>query len=299
MKIILTAALLFLYNLSFGQTRMTITVKDQQCDILGYTMDPDASGNKQSISLFGPMQNADVIFQMAYQTAVPISTISISVKDAATSDNTTIKLFDVTVYGLKQYLSSYSSGAFSVSPSGNANTELKCKFKRIEIHQGTSSNNQENNNDKNSMRNVNAEMQQSWEMKMDSSTTGVGGAITMQLPKGLGYTTHIEFYEAGDTKKRVASWFGNNESRLLPGSYDIVVDGKYTIKNVPVEAGKKTRLKMGVFKVTNYGTIEIENSSQKFSRGGPFSMLLPEGTYYLNGNKKTPIVIKDGNLTQL
>jgi hypothetical protein len=26
---------------------------------------------------------------------------------------------------------------------------------------------------------------------------------------------------------------------------------------------------------------------------------LPEGTYYLNGNKKTPIVIKDGNLTQL
>lgn len=299
MKIISVAVLLFLYNISFGQTKMTMTVKDKQCDILGYTMDPDASGNKQSISLFGPMQNADVIFQMAYQTAVPISTISISVNDAATSDNTTIKLFDVTVYSLKQYLSSYSNGVFSVSSSDNSNTELKCRFKKIEIHQGTPSNNQENKNDKNSMKNMNAEMQQSWEMKMDSSVTGVGGAITMQLPKGLGYSTHIEMYEAGDTKKRVASWFGNNEARLLPGFYDVVVDKDYTIKNVPVEKGKKTRLKMGVFKVTNYGTIEIESSNQKFSRGGPFSMLLPEGTYYLNGNKKTPIVIKDGSLTQL
>jgi hypothetical protein len=149
------------------------------------------------------------------------------------------------------------------------------------------------------MINRNAEMQQSWEMKMDSSVTGLGGAIIMQLPKGLAYNTHIKIFEAGETKKIAASWFGNNAAKLLPGLYDVVVDDDYTIRNVPVEAGKKTRLKMGVFKITNYGTVEIENSNQKFSRGGPFSMLLPEGTYYLNGNKKVPVVIKDGQLTAL
>jgi hypothetical protein len=140
--LLLLIASLFLCTCIFSQAKMIMTVKDAQCDILGYAMDPDASGNKQSISLFGPMQNTDAIFQMAYQSEVPISVISISVKDE-TSDNTTIKLFDVTVYSLKQYLSSYSNGVFSVSSSGNANTELKCKFKRIEIHQGTPSNNQE------------------------------------------------------------------------------------------------------------------------------------------------------------
>lgn len=110
----------------------------------------------------------------------------------------------------------------------------------------------------------------------------------------------MEFYDAGDAKKPVASWFGNNKAKLLPGLYDIVVDKKYTIKNVPVELGKQTRLKMGVFMVSGYSSFEIENSNhQKFTYASPFKILLPEGTYYINGKKKTPVVIKDGELTEL
>ncbi|MFL5773195.1 MAG: hypothetical protein ACJ75F_08555 [Flavisolibacter sp.] len=140
---------------------------------------------------------------------------------------------------------------------------------------------------------------QPWEMKLDPTIKGIGGEVTMQLPKELKFQTHVKFFEAGDTKNAVASWFGNNKAKLSPGLYDVVVDDKYTVRNVPVEAGKQTRLKMGVFKVTGYGTIEIESSDhRKFSTAGPFSKILPEGTYYINGKTKFPIVIKDGELTE-
>ena len=87
----------------------------------------------------------------------------------------------------------------------------------------------------------------------------------------------------------------------MPGLYDVVIDSRDTLKNVPVELGKQTRLKMGVFMVSGYTSPTIENSSthQKFTYGAPFKILLPAGTYYLNGNKKVPIVIKDGELTEL
>ena len=141
---------------------------------------------------------------------------------------------------------------------------------------------------------------QPWEIKMDPTIKGVGGEITLQMPKELRYNTHMEFYDAGDAKKPVASWFENNKAKLLPGLYNIVVDKKYTIQNVPVELGKQTRLKMGVFMVSSYGSYEIENSNhQKFTYAPPFKILLPEGTYYINGKKKTPVVIKDGELTEL
>jgi hypothetical protein len=142
--------------------------------------------------------------------------------------------------------------------------------------------------------------EQSWDIKMDSSLTGIGGQIMMEIPKDAKFQTHIKIFEAGDTKKIAASWFGNNKSKLLPGLYDVAVDDKYTITNVPVEAGKKTRLRMGVLQINNYGSVQIENSDhQKFSYAPPFKIVLPEGTYYLNGNKKIPIVIKDGEVTKL
>ena len=148
---------------------------------------------------------------------------------------------------------------------------------------------------------IDAKTTQSWETHPDPTIKGVGGEISLQLPKGLRYNTNLEFYQAGDKKNRVASWFGENKAKLLPGLYDVVIDSRDTIKNVPVELGKQTRLKMGVFMVSGYSNYIIENSNthQKFTYGAPFKILLPEGTYYLNGNKKVPVVIKDGELTEL
>ena len=295
--LLLVIVLSLLCTCIFSQAKMIMTVKDQKCDILGYTMDPEASGNKQSISIFGPMQNTDAIFQYAYESANPINTIVILITDPASHNNTIITLTNTTVYGFKKYLSSYSNGIFNVSSSGNSNTELKCKFEKIEIRQGST-----NQDDKNiNTKNTKAAFQQAWEMKMDSTVTGIGGEIIMQLPKGLSYSTHMEFYEAGDAKKRVASWFGNNHAKLLPGLYNIVVDNKYTIANVPVEQGKETILHMGVLQWSGYGTVTLENADhQKFSYAPPFKIVLPEGTYYIVGKKQpNTIVIANGNLTAL
>src|SRR5205809_76856 len=44
---------------------------------------------------------------------------------------TSMKLTNATVYGLKQYVSTYSNGIFSISSTGTINTEIKCKFKSI------------------------------------------------------------------------------------------------------------------------------------------------------------------------
>ena len=300
MKIFLLTAACILYHASLGQTKMVMTVKEIKSEILGYAMDPDGSGNKQSISLFGPMQNSYAIFQYAYQSTDPINSIVVVVSNPGSSE-ITIKLSDVTVYAIKEYVSAYSNGIFNISSTGNANTELKCKFKKIEIQQGSAADNQGMDNESTSIKNKDAaDLQKPWDIVMDSAVTGIGGTIFMQLPKSLSYSTHMEFYEASDSTKRVASWFGNNKARLKPGLYDVVVDDKYTIRNVPVETGKRTRLRMGVFKVTSYGTVEIESSNhQKFSTAGPFSKLLPEGTYYINGKKKFPVVIKDGEVTEL
>ena len=149
--------------------------------------------------------------------------------------------------------------------------------------------------------NLNGKTEQKWDMQLDPSLKGLTGEVTMQIPKEVGFNTHMEFYETGDTKKPVASWFGNNKAKLLPGLYDIVIDKKYIIKNVPVEQGKQTRLKMGVLQWSGYGSIVLEDANhQKFSYGAPFKKVLPVGTYTIVGRKQKPntFVITDGKLTE-
>jgi hypothetical protein len=201
------------------------------------------------------------------------------------------------VYAIKQYLSNYTNGSFIVSSSGQMNAEIKCRFDKIVTQQGGSQKVPMTDPGNLAMDNMTT---QKWEVRTDPNVTGVGGKVSLQLPEGTNYHTHLEFFDAADTKNRVASWFGNNENDLLPGQYNVMVDGKYTIRNVPVEKGKTTRLKMGVFTVGNYGGVQIENSDhEKFSYSGPFSILLPEGTYYINGKKDHPVLIKDGTVTKL
>ena len=295
MKKLITACC-FLSAIIFTQNSLAQNSKTNS--ILGYAMDPEGTGDKKSISLLGSMENSILDFQLSYESGNPINTVIFLLTDPDPSNNTKITLTGATVYGLKQYSSTYSNGIFNISSSGNINTEVKFKFQKIEIKKGSS-----NTVPAKDLDNLilNTKTTQSWEIHPDPNIKGVGGEIVMQIPDKLGGRTHMEFYTAGDYKNRVASWFGNNKERLLPGLYNVVIDSRDTIKNVPVELGKQTRLKMGVFSVSGYRGQIIENSSnhQKFTYGAPFSILLPEGTYYLNGNKKVPIVIKDGELTEL
>jgi hypothetical protein len=294
---LLPALFLFSYSHSISQSKITITVNGKHDDIFGYAMNPDGSDIK-SISIFGGMQNLTSVLQMSYMGGTAIPSVIISETGATAADSVIIRLTNVTVYGLKQYASDYTNGSFTLSSSGNVNTEIRCRFQSMHIQQSSGSQ-QIHVIDPGKIA-INNMASQKWEMQTDASVTGLGGKVTLQLPDGTSYHTHLEFYDVADNKTRVASWFGNNENNLLPGSYNVVVDGKYTIRNVPVEKGKTTRLKMGIFSVDNYGGVQIENSDhEKFSYSGPFSILLPEGTYFINGRKDHPVFIKDGTVTKL
>ena len=274
---------------------MIMTVKDQKCDILGYAMDPDGSGNKQSISLLGPMQNAETIFQLSYASGNPIGNIVISITNPSSAENTTITLTDVTVYGIKEYLSNYSNGIFNISSNGNANTELKCRFNKIEFQSGsgTGSSNEKGNIQSGNLKD---HTDQKWEMQTDPSLTGVTGQLVLQMPKEIPIISHLQAFAAGDTKA-AASWFGNNKSNLMPGTYDIVIE-KYKLSNVPIEKGKTTRLKVGLLNFTPRQSVTIvDGNQQKFTMAGPFKIVLPVGTYYIDGKKDQAFVMKDGEQT--
>ena len=296
MKIILLiAASCFLANYTFAQTRMIMTVKDQKCDILGYAMDPDGSGNKQSISLLGPMQNAESIFQLSYASGNPIASIVISITNADPAEYTTITITDATVYEIKEYLSNYTNGIFNISSNGIANTELKCKFSKIEFHtgSGTGSPSQKGNIPSGNLKD---HTEQRWEMQPDPSLKGATGQLVLQMPKEIPIRSHLQAFKAGDTKAAV-SWFGNNKSNLMPGSYDIVIE-KYKLSNVPIEKGQTTRLKVGLLNFTPRQPVTIvDGNQQKFTMAGPFKIVLPVGTYYIDGKKDQAFIMKDGEQT--
>jgi len=291
----LIVASYLLGNCAFAQSKMIMTVKDQKCDILGYAMDPDGSGNQKSISIFGPMQNAETIFQLSYASGNPIGNIVISISNPSSPANTTITLTEVTVYGFKQYLSTYANGIFNISSNGNENAELKCKFNKIETH--TSSGTESGISKENIMgENLNATTDQKWEMQTDPKLTGVTGQLVLQMPKEIPIRSHLQAFAAGDSKA-ATSWFGNNTGKLLPGSYDIVIE-KYKLSNVPIEKGKTTRLKVGLLNFTPRQPITIvDGNQQKFTMAGPFKIVLPVGTYYIDGKKDKAFTMKDGEQT--
>jgi len=270
---------------SFGQDKMVMTINGKQNDILGYAMDPDGTGDTRSISILGPMQNSLTALQMSYASANPISTIYITISEPG-KQVTSMKITDATVYALKQYVSNYSNGVFSISSSGTVNTEIKCKFKILLTRVGDVNINDDvpgmNNN-------------KPWEIIPDDKLKGMSGQLRYHMPDFAMYT-HTEVFDAG-TEKRVGSFFGDGSQDLLPGQYDIML-GKYRINAVPIEKGKITLLKLGGFEYSNYGGVEIvDDKNQKITHAGPFKILLPAGTYTIGGNKRKSFVIKDGEVT--
>lgn len=282
MKTFLFLLTAFIFSSSFSQTKMVMTINGKQNDIIGYAMDPDGTGNTRSISILGSMQNSLTTLQMSYASANPISAIHITTSEPD-KPPITMKLTDATVYALKQYISTYANGVFNISSGGSINTEIKIKFKIIFLNEGDNGD-APGKNDK-----------QQWEIIPDEKLKGMSGQLRYHMPDFASYT-HTEIFEVG-ANKRVGSFFGDGSQDLLPAHYDIML-GNYRIKNVPVEKGKITLLKIGGFEYSNYGGVEIvDDKNQKISHSGPFKILLPVGNYYINGDKKKAFAIKDGEVT--
>jgi hypothetical protein len=137
---------------------------------------------------------------------------------------------------------------------------------------------------------------QAWEMQTDPSLKGVTGQLVLQMPKEIPIRSHLQAFAAGESKA-ATSWFGNNVGKLMPGSYDIVIE-KYKLSNVPIEKGKTTRLKVGLLNFTPRQPVTIvDGNQQKFTMAGPFKIVLPVGTYYIDGKKDRAFVMKDGEQT--
>ncbi len=272
---------------SFSQTKMVMTIEGKQNELLGYTMDPDGSGDGKSISLLGSVQNSLPALQLSYASGNPISSIYISIAEPG-KPFTSITLTDATIYAIKGYTSTYTNGVFSISSGATLNTEIKCKYKKIEMKQGDAA----INDDIPGIKEKNP-----WEIRADDKLKGMSGQLRYHMPDFASYA-HTEVFKAG-TKEKTGNFFGNGHLDLLPGKYDILL-GKYRISNIPVEKGKITLLKLGGFNYSNYGSVDIaDENNQHISHAGPFKILLPPGTYYLNGDRKKPIVIKDGEITTL
>ena len=138
---------------------------------------------------------------------------------------------------------------------------------------------------------------QPWEMQIDAALTGVTGQMVLEMPKNIKFMSHLQAFRSGESQA-AASWFGNSKSRLTPGLYDVKVE-KYIIRNVPIEKGKTTRLKMGFLQYSPRGSVRIVDANQQeFAMAGPFKIALPPGIYYINGRKDQTFVIKDGELTE-
>lgn len=302
MKIfLLFIAALFFCDLSIGQSKVNT--------IYGFTLDPDGKGDRSSISLLGSMENSWKNLYMSFLAASPIDSVVFLMTDSDPSNNKKIILRGATVYALKQYTSTFSNGIFNVSYSGNINTEVKIKFHGMFIMAGSSNTSQTNDpvnpvlkdianlnpNETSQTEKLNTGTQP-WEIFTDNTLTGVTGQLVFEMPTNISYA-HLKVFESGDTKM-VASLFGNGKSKLIPGNYDLMLD-KYSIKNVPIEVGKTTRLKIGRLNYSPRGSVRIVDANkQEFSMGGPFKIALPPGTYYVDGKKEHSFVIKDGEVTE-
>src|SRR6267154_1701965 len=99
MKTFLFLSAAFFCASTFSQTKMVMTINGKTNEILGYTMDPDGSGDTRSMSILGSMQNSLAPLQISYQAATPISSIHISISEPG-MPFTTITLMDVTIYAI-------------------------------------------------------------------------------------------------------------------------------------------------------------------------------------------------------
>ncbi|NWG28516.1 MAG: hypothetical protein HXY48_08280 [Ignavibacteriaceae bacterium] len=89
---------------------------------------------------------------------------------------------------------------------------------------------------------------------------------------------------------------------LAPGLYNFRLN-TITVKNVPIEKGKETRLKVGYINIVSEGRWELRSEDkEKFQTSGDKQkkLVLPVGNYHLKlGEQLFPIKINDGETIEM
>lgn len=292
-KVIVILLVSGIHSYSSAQSKMIISINGKESDIFGYSLEP-STGTPKEISMFGPMQNAGTVFQAALLTANLITGITISITDANTGTST-ISLTGVKVETLKQYLSTYSNGSFTISAGGNVNTEVKCQFNKIELTNGSSENTNNKTSTLNNVDNKKTASNGSWELN-PNGLKGAAGRILVNLPADL--PVLIGFYDTND--KYLSSEDKSLPVSFPPGGYNIQISSVKLI-NVPVQKGMDTKIYAGTLNVVTLSAWQVfDDTKKKYYHGGstPEKVGLPAGNYQLlvNGIFQ-PVVVKNGETT--
>ena len=280
------------HYLTLAQSKMVMTVDNKECDILGYTLN-SSSGSSKEINIFGPIQNATTVFSEAFASSNPIPEVELDISDQ-NSGETTIKLSQVTVKEVQEYVSDYSNGMFIVSSGGTPNTEVKCQYEKIEII----SNSPGNKNDRQKadvlMNNpLSSNISEAkWQIKA-GDMKGVNGKVSVSLPDDV--KQEIKVYSSADNKY-LGTFEKGKTILLFPGNYNISISNA-SIEKVPVQKAMDTRLKAGTLNLTSTANYQLYDVSKKYlgTFKGPVKVGLPVGSFQLSlNNQFVPVTIKDG-----
>jgi len=291
--------ILFLCSITLSaQTKMILSMDGKQSDLFGYVLD-EPSGNSREITMFGPLQNAAQSFEFGLEAGKLLPAVNLTITDAVTG-TTAIHLTNLTVLAVKQFISTYTNGSFAISPGGNVNTEVKCRFEKIEIKSG-------NNTEQKSVKENSAlsKFVDRWELVPNEGLKGMTGRIVVKMPAPS--RVLMKIYKTGDMKQS-DTWhesnFANKDNmasgNYLPGYYDIAIWNE-RLDSIRVESGNDTRLKVGVLDVNLKGTWRIldENKKELYHLSLHEKVLLPVGNYFVaTGIIEQPVTVKDGEIVR-
>ncbi len=277
-----------------AQTKMTLTLDGKESDVLGYSFEP-STGISKEISIFGPMQNAATTLEMDFLAGKRIPVISIRITEANT-ETITINLMGVSILAFKQHISTYSNGSFTVSPGGNMNIEIKCKFENTGIQYSLS----EKVNDKSGTPGINTSNNtndstnnKKWEIKANPSLKGATGRLLLNLPADA--ECFIYIYAYGDKKQL----YGTSKDRvfsLMPGLYDILISSA-SLQEVAIQKGMDTRIRAGILNISSSTAWELYDETGKVRITGASKASkigLPVGNYQLKmAGAFQSVMIKD------
>jgi len=137
-----------------------------------------------------------------------------------------------------------------------------------------------------------------WIMIPNPDRVGLG-RIVVEAPEDT--EIYVAIFKAGE-EERLEDSSKSRAFDLLPGQYDVKINGGAIVESVPVRQQTDTRIRMGIFSITtdSYWAIFDEDKAVKlFDASSGKKVSLPIGQYFLKvGNVFTPITIHDAQTTQ-
>jgi hypothetical protein len=141
-----------------------------------------------------------------------------------------------------------------------------------------------------------------YEVVANPELKGRLGRIVLGFAEGVKLeSTRTAFYQAGKSSS-VRTGYGAITAEMMPGSYDIEVNGK-KLADIPVEAGKDTRIRSGALRLhgspsTRFVIYEAGAAANIHVAYGNAEFGLPAGEYEVEVNDvREKITIEPGKVT--